>query len=255
MSQLSPRLSLPLIQPAQAQKHVTHNEAIELLDMVVQLTLQAIDQTSPPAAPAEGQTWAIGETPTGDWAGQAGLLASFRGGGWLFVAPKIGWQAYVVNTADIRVYDGANWVASGGSGVPSLQNLPGVGINATSDATNKLSVSADATLLNNAGAGHQVKINKASPTDTASLLYQSGFAGRAEMGLAGSDDFVIKVSDGANWFTGLTVAGASGIVQINEVLALPPRSEPSVGAAGDIYFDSTLSTLRCHDGASWQNLF
>lgn len=255
MSQSSPRLALPLIQPAQAQKHVTHNAALDRLDALVQLTLQAIDAITPPAAPAEGAAWALGAAPTGAWADEAGMIASFRGGGWLFLAPQTGWHAYVTGLADIRVYDGTTWVAIGGSGAPSFQNLPGVGINTASDSTNKLAVAAEATLLNNIGAGHQLKINKAGATDTASLLFQSSFSGRAEMGLAGDDDFAIKVSDGVTWFTGLTVQGSSGVVRISEVLALPPRSEPNSGVAGDIYFDSTLAKLRCHDGAAWQNLF
>ena len=40
MSETTPNLNLPFIMPAQAQKHVTHNEAIELLDAIVQLTLE-----------------------------------------------------------------------------------------------------------------------------------------------------------------------------------------------------------------------
>ena len=154
----------------------------------------------------------------------------------------------------MRVYNGANWIASSDGSV-SFDNLPGVGINATADVTNKLSVSADATLLNNAGTGHQLKINKATSGDTASLLYQSGFSGRAEMGLAGNNDFAVKVSDGVTWFTGLTVLGTSGAVQINEVLSLPPRSEPASSSAGDVYFDSATSKLRCFDGTFWQDLF
>ncbi len=51
-----------------------------------------------------------------------------------------------------------------------------------------------ATLLNHDGAGHQLKINKAAAGDTASLLYQDAFSGRAELGLAGDDDFHFKVS-------------------------------------------------------------
>lgn len=254
MSQISTRLALPYIQPAQAQKHVTHNEAIELLDMIVQLTLQDVDVNTPPASPSEGETWALGATPTGVWVDQGGALASFRGGGWLFATPRAGWQGYVAATGDIRLYDGANWVSSGGGSV-SFDNLPGVGINATADTTNRLSVSSDATLLNHAGGGHQIKINKSGTGDTASLLYQTAFAGRAEMGLAGTDDFAVKVSNGGAWFTGLTVLGASGAVQINEVLSLPPRATPASATAGDVYFDSTTSKLRCFDGSAWQDLF
>lgn len=62
---------------------------------------------------------------------------------------------------------------------------PQLGVNATADTTNRLSVPSPATLLNHEGAGHQLKINKAGITHTASLLYQTGFSRRAEMGLAG----------------------------------------------------------------------
>lgn len=111
-----------------------------------QFTVQAFD-TDTPGSPIKGQSWAIGATPTGAWSRQAGLIASWRGGG--------------VST-------------------PDLNNLAGAGINATSDVTNKLSIAADATLLNHDGNGHQLKLNKAAAADTASLLYQSGFSGRAE---------------------------------------------------------------------------
>ena len=69
-----------------------------------------------------------------------------------------------------------------------------IGINATADATNRLAVKSAATLFDNAGAGHQHKINKAAAGDTASLLFQAGSSGRAEMGLAGDDNFHVKVS-------------------------------------------------------------
>ena len=137
-----------------------------------------------------------------------------------------------------------------------LDNLPGVGINATSDATNRLTVASTATLLNHDGAGHQVKINKAGAGNTASLLYQTGFSGRAEMGLAGNDDFSIKVSaDGGSWFTALSVTATDGHVGIGQVLNLAPGAAPVSPAAGDIYFDSTTAKLRCHDGTIWQDLF
>ena len=249
MSQTSTHLNLPYIQPAQAQKHVTHNEAIELVDLITQLTVIGFEATTPPVSPTEGDTWALGAAPTGAWSGYDDQIASWRAGGWLFVPPVAGWRAY--GAGEMRVFDGSAWVAV----PPVLENLPGVGINASSDTTNKLSVAADATLLNHAGTGHQLKLNKATTGDTTSLLFQSNWSGRAEMGLAGDDDFAVKVSDGTTWFTGLTVVGASGAVQINEVLSLPPRTTPASATAGDVYFDSTANTLRCYDGTTWQDLF
>ncbi|MDO6591263.1 hypothetical protein DS901_00440 [Loktanella sp. D2R18] len=254
MSDFTPNLSMPFILPAQAQKHVTHNEAIELLDLLVQLTLEESGATMPPASPAEGESWGIGTGATGDWVGQDGQIATWRGGGWLFVAPVDGWTAWVRDIGELQVLNSGVWVTKGAAFEP--QNVAMIGVNTTADAINRLAVSSEATLLNNVGAGHQLKINKAGVSDTASLLYQSGWSGRAEMGLSGSDDFSIKVSaDGASWFTAIGIDGADGRVRINQVLHVEPSATPGTAAAGDVYFDSTTNKLRCHDGTGWQDLF
>jgi len=209
MSDVSPQLALPLILADQAQKHVSHNEAIDLLDVLVQLVVEQIDAITPPPAAVEGVVWALGEVPVGAWAGQALRLASWRGGAWVFIAPAIGWRAWVRGAGVLRVFTGSGWV--GLLGANDLQNLGGVGINTASDATNKLAVASAATLLSHVGAGHQLKINKATTGNTASLLFQSGWSGRAEMGLAGNDDFSVKVSgNGSTWASALTVNRNSG---------------------------------------------
>lgn len=113
MSDQTPNLSLPFIMPAQAQKHVTHNEAIELLDMIVQLALEATGATLPHVSPAEGQAWGLGTVPTGAWAGQAGKIATWRGGGWLFVTPRTGWIAWVKAQNEAQVMTGGVWTTFG----------------------------------------------------------------------------------------------------------------------------------------------
>ncbi len=211
MSQSSPSLTLPYIQAGQAQKHVTHNEAVEQLDLLVQLVVQDFVTATPPGNAAEGQSWVVGAAANGVWAGRTDEIASWRGGGWLYVLPKEGWRAWGEAEGEIRVYTGGSWVSLPAAD-PDLNNLDGVGVGASYDATNKLTVAADATLLNNAGTGHQLKINKAVTGDTASLLYQTGFSGRAEMGLAGNDDFSVKVSaDGASFTEGLRVDATTGM--------------------------------------------
>ena len=220
MPQSSPRLSLPYIQGGQAQKHVTHNEAVEALDVLVQLAVQAMDVSDPPADASEGQSWIVAPAPTGDWAGRAGHVAARRGGGWIFFAPQPGMRAWVRNISEMRIYRGNAWQeipgsGTGGTGPVDFDNLPGVGINAASDATNRLAVAAPATLFSHEGAGHQVKVNKAGAADTASLLFQSGWSGRAEIGLAGNDDVAVKVSaDGATWRDALTIDAASGFATV-----------------------------------------
>lgn len=206
MSELSARLALPFILPAQAQKHITHNEALERLDILVQLSVQSFDASTPPALRENGQVWALGPAPSGEWVGEADKIAAWINGGWLFVPPRTGWVA--TQGSDLRIWDGAFWVKPD---LPDLQNLAGVGINTAFDATNRLAVASEAALLTHSGQGHQLKINKNTPADTASLVFQTGWSGRAEMGTAGEDDFSIKVStDGSVWHTGLRVTPSTG---------------------------------------------
>jgi hypothetical protein len=200
-------LTLPYIQPSQAQKHVTHNAALAILDVLVQLSVTGFDVTTPPVDPVEGETHALGSSPTDAWAGQDNTLATRQDGLWVFITPQAGWRAYGVSEAELRIWDGTNWSLP----VAKQDNLDGLGINTTHDITNRLAVSADATLLTHAGNDHQLKVNKATTTDTASLLFQSGFTGHAEMGLSGNLNFAIKVSDdGINWSEALRFDPASG---------------------------------------------
>jgi hypothetical protein len=59
------------------------------------------------------------------------------------------------------------------------------------------------------------KLNKESAADTVSQLFQTNFSGRAEYGLAGDDDFHIKVSpDGSSWKEALTIDRTTGLVAL-----------------------------------------
>lgn len=203
MSDTSHVLSLPLIQPSQAQKHITHNEAIQVLDAVVQLVVIASDQSAPPQSPQTGDRYIVAAAGSGAWAGHDGDIAVYTGVTWIFITPLPGWSAQVLTPKGALLFDA---VQGWQSAAPTLETTPQLGINATADQTNRLSLSAPATLLNHDGAGHQLKVNKATASDTASLLFQNDFSGRAEMGLAGDDDFAVKVSpDGATWRTAVQV--------------------------------------------------
>ena len=73
MTTYTPRLDLPFIEAAQAQKHVTHSEALERQDIMVQLR----EATIPVISPVNGQSWALGTAPTGIWAGHGGQITSY----------------------------------------------------------------------------------------------------------------------------------------------------------------------------------
>jgi hypothetical protein len=110
----SPRLRLPYLQPAQAQKHVTHNEALQRLDALVQLRVAAWAVASPPAGPAPGDVVEVGPAAADAFAGQAGMLALWDGTGWQFLEPRDGWLAWDAGTSVLRVRTGGAWQAWAG---------------------------------------------------------------------------------------------------------------------------------------------
>lgn len=219
------RLSLPFLSAAQGQKHVTHNEALAVLDRLVLLAVEARALAAPPANPAEGSRYLVAAAASGAWAGHAGEIAVLEDGIWQFHVPRPGWLAYVVAEDLFVVRTAAGWRAFV-VGDP----LPQLGINATADTTNRLAVAAAATLLGHAGAGHQLKINKRTPTDTATVLFQTGYSGRAEIGTAGTDRFGVKVSpDGAAWLTVAEVDPGTGFIGLRKA-----NPEVDVDIAGNV---------------------
>lgn len=206
----TPNLKLPYIAPAQAQKHVTHNEAIRALDAIVQIAVEDRDLAAPPPEPIEGARYIVAGDATGAWAGKSNTIAAFQDGAWAFYGPRVGWTAWVADEGVPVVWDGAAWVAAG-----VTDSTPRLGINATADATNRLAVAAPASLFTHEGNGHQLKINKSDSGDTGTVLFQTGWSGRAEMGLAGDDDYRVKVSpDGSAWHDAIVIDRTSGRVRL-----------------------------------------
>jgi hypothetical protein len=242
----TPNLSLPLVAAQQAQKHVTVNEALALLDGLAQISLSSRSITTPPPSPAEGGRWLVPAGATGAWLSQSGKIALFSGGVWSFLAPKGGWAAFVEDETRAILFNGTAWI-----NFPATfpGTVPTLGVNATADATNRLSVAADASLLNHNGNGHQLKINKASAGQTATLLFQSGFSGRAEIGLAGNDSLSFKVSpDGATWKSALTINPSTGAVSLPNTPRVESRQLLHI-VKGDA-FTTTSSTPVAVPGLS-----
>lgn len=107
--ELSTRLGLPLLFAGQAQKELTHNEALTLLDLAVQPVVAGIGVNDPPAAPATGECWIVGPSPTGAWSGQAAAMAGWTAGGWRFLSPRAGWCVVDAGTGMTARFDAGGW--------------------------------------------------------------------------------------------------------------------------------------------------
>jgi len=103
------RLALPLLAAGQTQKELMHNEALLLLDLVSQATVESADLTTPPATPLPGQCWIAATGASGGWIGHDGAIAGWTDSGWRFIMPGPGWRAWVADRGHAMQYDGTGW--------------------------------------------------------------------------------------------------------------------------------------------------
>ncbi|EDZ42841.1 conserved hypothetical protein [Rhodobacteraceae bacterium HTCC2083] len=215
MSQSSPRLSLPFIQAAQAQKHVTHNEALRALDLLVQLSFEDDAQTAPPIAPSEGECYIVASGGSGDWIGQDGKIAAYIDGAWQFQTPRAGWQGYVIAQGILTVFDGSDWVEVTSS---QLQDAKRIGLGMAADASSPFAAKLNAALWSalysaDGGTGSLIQtLNRENGTTDVGLVLQDNFQTRALIGLFGDSNLRFSVTpDGATFHDALSIDTSTGI--------------------------------------------
>lgn len=134
-------LGLPLVAAAQAQKHVTVNEAFQRIDALTGLAVTSVGSVAPPPSPAEGSVHIVGTGASGAWSGSDGLLALFANGGWDFIVPRTGWQGWSIPGGHMLTFDGTDWVPGLGAlgafgaalefGIIGLDHAVGAGASST----------------------------------------------------------------------------------------------------------------------------
>jgi hypothetical protein len=231
----SNNLGLPFIEAGQAQKHVTLNEALRILDAAIHLSVAAIS-ASVPGSPEEGERHVVGIGAGGAFAGHENSIATFEDGAWRFLPPRTGWRAWVEAEDILYVFDGEEWRDLRDLSV-ELDDVMRLGVNTSSEGENRLAVRSNAALIHaiedaDGGTGDaRIQISKEDGPNTASIFFSNAFDGRAEFGLIAGDDFKLKVSaDGAGWVESLIVSAASGSV----ALPLGAELRGSLALSGDI---------------------
>lgn len=104
------RLGVAYLQAAQLQKEVTVNEGFAALDLAVCAAVDGFLTNAPPASPAVGNCYVIGDSPSGAWAGHGFALAGYTAGGWRFIAPFDGLTALDKASGEFATYSGGAWV-------------------------------------------------------------------------------------------------------------------------------------------------
>ncbi len=214
----SARLALPYLAAGQMQKHVTLNEALTRLDSIVQTAVVSRTTTAQPGAPDDGSLWILPPGATGgDWSTRpTGALMRAEGGGWTIVEAEDGLIVLVADADEFVVRQGGNW-APLGARLGVVQALSLFGLGTAADAGNPFAARLNTALWTalETGAGGtgdlRLTLNKEAAGDVLSLLFQSGWGGRAELGLVGDDDLRLKVSaDGSSWHDAFAVDRATG---------------------------------------------
>lgn len=128
----SARHTFPFLEVSQAQKELTHNEALRIIDVLANMLVIDRDLTAPPGSPVNGDTYIVAGSPTGAWVGQAGKIA-FYYGGWSFITPFEGLTAWVDDEDRQIIYSDGSFRESIGS-----WNVT-IGSSSSSNQTNLLS--------------------------------------------------------------------------------------------------------------------
>lgn len=114
------RFALPNISASQAQKHVTHNEALAALDAIVSATALGTN-TVPFGGESDGAAYIVSSPATGVFTGWEDSLAYLLDDVWNRVEPTEGMLVWLSNVQLIYVYHSGVWQVAGAGGGRTLR--------------------------------------------------------------------------------------------------------------------------------------
>lgn len=108
------RHKLPLLAVGQAQKEYTHNEALLLIDNLINLSITSILENPDMIEDAENlsdesKTWLISDMPSGIWAQRANQIATLSDNGFRYIAPIEGMTLYNESEKSTMIYKDMAW--------------------------------------------------------------------------------------------------------------------------------------------------
>ncbi|MTW18362.1 DUF2793 domain-containing protein [Rhodoplanes serenus] len=192
----TPNLALPFIAQGQAQKEVTHNEALVRLDAFVHGSAKSRTLATPPGSPADGERWIVPSGATGAWAGQAGRIAHWNVNGWAFYVPLTGWRWHVEDERTMLTWSDGAWRDR----VVGTANGGGIRL---------VAVEQELTLT---GA----YVETTAPTIIADRMIVLGVASRTTQAITGATSYGVGVAGNTSQFGG-TLGIALGSTNIGVI--------------------------------------
>lgn len=101
--------TLPELAAAQAQKHLTVNEALAMADALLTGLVVSATTAAAPLSPVSGDLYILPAGPSGFGSGVEGQLAMWIDGAWLPITPSAGWRFTAADTAVEYMYAAGAW--------------------------------------------------------------------------------------------------------------------------------------------------
>jgi hypothetical protein len=220
----TPHLGLPELVAAQNDPSEPINEALNLIDAVVQLSC-ITQQNTPPVSPTNGDRHIVGTVPTGAWVGHANDIAAYIDSAWTFFNPQAGWLAHLDSASALYMYGGATWAVVDTSGVTddTIFDAKGDLVAGTGDNT--------AAVLTAGTNGYILYADSAQSTGLAwQLPPEEGYGAYydcANLGETGdSEVFVVTDTTNAHQFRTLTEGTNIALTQDANTIEVESLIEP-----------------------------
>ena len=114
------RHALPNLFVGQAQKEVTHNEALARIDALLHPVVQGWVTTPPaPNTTDDGKCWLIKGPAIGVWAGKENHIARWSGGSWRYLNPSNGMALWLASDQVRLFYITTAWIKADAIAAPS----------------------------------------------------------------------------------------------------------------------------------------
>lgn len=195
--------ALPLLAPAQAQKHVTVNEGLVEIDRRIQIVLRSVTQTDPPVTPMIGDRFGVPDNATGEWATAPGSIAEWEDGRWILTEALNGWTAFVADTSNMMVFADGGWTP-----VSQAEETSEIfGVNTGADSFNRFAVRSASVYLGADESGDlDLTLNRMDTAHNARIYFKATDLVQAEFGYTAGDTLRFKTTpDGTNFSTSLSL--------------------------------------------------